>query len=312
MTKKLNNQGFGVIEALVVIIIFGLIITAGWFVLKNRTQNINTTQDTSESITVLGKKIPRASCDKAKALIHEELSGDICYISKFSVDGEEITYVSVDQSESYRDNLEKSCTVDCGGGIPMPGHDNIVRANGAVEYASTDWTNAEPYIDELTGCGLGKFFQLEPLKSQGRFVKDNDKIAVAVSLKDAKISDDYGNQCDVDVKFLHYTSREGQLIDIQHIGVHYRLQGIESCQQQAKPEFCYTAQAAMRNDLQLCNQAVDTQYPQEGTDYCIASMAKRRLDTAICDQLSGSKDRDICRKDTQALKGIFTGKVVVN
>ena len=311
MTKKLNDQGFGAIEAIIIVIILGLVITTGWLVYKKHSQTIDKAPGLSKSITVFGEMLPRASCDKAKALIKEELFGDICYIGKFSVDGEEISYISVAQSESYRAQSDKNCSIDCGGSIAIPGHDSIVRANGAVEYASTDWTNqAEPYIDYLTGCGTGKFSQLDSLQTQGKFVKINGKIAIAVSFNDANLTDDYGNQCKVGANLVRYTSNQGQLITIKRLEVHYQLQDISSCEQQTKPEDCYATQAAMRNDLQLCDKAFDKQYPGSGADYCIEGMAKRRLDTTLCDKLNDS--RDTCRKDTQELKNIFAGKLAVN
>ncbi len=309
MTKKLNSQGFGIVEQLIIIVVLVLIIAAGWFVIKNHSSTADKAQGTSKSITVLGEKLSRTNCDMVKSLVREDLSGDICYTGKFSVNGEAITYISVGQSESFRANLDKTCTLDCGGSIPLPSHDNIVRANGSVEYASNDWASqAEPSIDYLTGCGTGKFFQLDSFKDQGKLVKNNGKIAVAVSLKDANISDDYGNRCSINAKLISYTANAGQLI--QQLDVHYQLSDINSCEQQSKPEDCYAAQAVMRNDLQLCDKAVDRQYPQSGADYCIESLAKRRLDVNLCSQLKESAD--ICRKDTLELRDVFTGKVNVH
>jgi len=68
------------------------------------------------------------------------------------------------------------------------------------------------------------------LKDQGKFVKDNDRIAIAVAFKNARITDDYGNQCDIDAILLRYISNESQLINIKRVSVHYQLKDTSSCQ----------------------------------------------------------------------------------
>ncbi|MDO8336539.1 MAG: hypothetical protein Q7T74_07225 [Candidatus Saccharibacteria bacterium] len=309
MIEKLTSNKSKIFVLLVILFILGLTIIIGWVAAKNYQPKVNNTQNSNKSIMVLDKKLSLVNCDKAKLLLKEKLSGDICYIGNFTIGGEKITYIKVNASKHYLEEIDKNCKMDCGGGISISSSENIIRANGTIEYASVDWASQlESPIYYLTGCGTDKFFQFDSLKNQGKFIKNKDKIAVASSLKNIEITDAYGNLCTIDASFISYTAEASQ--SIQELAVHYQLQDINSCTQQSELEGCYTAQATMRNDLQLCDKAVDTQYPSDGSDYCIESMAKRRLDTALCEKLNLS--RSVCQHDTQELKGIFHGTLVIN
>jgi hypothetical protein len=306
--KKLNNKGFGHIGLMLLIITLFVICGTGWLVFK-KSHIINSAPSSQGTISVLNKKIPPISCSKTKSLIKQEINGDLCNSTNIKVDNETIKYVVVRASPEYLQKIP--CTLDCGGSIPITRSDYIVRSNGTVENASVDWSiPAEPLLDNITGCGYGKNFSLGSLSNVGKFTHYKGTIAVYENLKSVQLPDQFGNKCSID--FSLYQPTSAATPDISRVEVHYALQDISQCQQLGQTDMlaCYSAQAIMRDDLNLCSKSIDTAYPQEGASYCIQQIAIRRKDSGLCATIN-RLSQDPCLTDVKDTINAFPSKLVV-
>lgn len=316
-----NQKGFGIFEALFVILIFSLLAGSGWYIYQRQTGPTKGSSSVQSYKTVLGHRIALVDCSKLKSKIEKQqkLDGDICYVSPITVNGETFQYVIVDQSAQYKENIQKeydkNCTMDCGGGLPLTGAgDFIIRANGEVEIASTDWTgSASTALEYLTGCTTGS---LEKYAGKGEFTINHGRVGVHFAASNIDYSEQYGSSCNIAADLIAYTSIEKPALTFKNIAVKYALADPSSCasknendsQANSDSEQCYTDQAGMRGDIGICDK---TYFAGTGTDSsdCIHAVATRTRNTAIC-QKTFKNDIEECMNLVNEAKSYFSGSVI--
>ncbi len=289
-----NQNGFGVIGGLLVVVVISFVGLAGWYVHSQQNSN-DPSEATSSSERILSHTILRTDCaivlpklQKHKPIIISGGSGDVCYASPIQAGDEKIEYLILTQSSEFQKKVKKetdaTCTLDCGGIIPINRQDFIVRANGKIETANHEWAGTVSIATKyLTGCPLGS---LEKYENQGEFIIKDDRVGIHFAAKNINYSAEYDSACSVDIDAVNFTSADEPSLLFSSLAVRYNLADANVCSQQddvVDQDQCYNEQAGMRGDLSICNKALELEQTRgTASDDCFRAVALRKLDESIC------------------------------
>jgi hypothetical protein len=319
---------FAILIACIVIVI---IACGAWYIHHRSASSANNTA----SITVGNEKIPEASCATAQSLIKKQIGSTTddytneCYVAQFTVGSEPIHYVIIKNIPPKKPPIAAGPCIDLCSAPTTTRTDYIVRASGTVQYAIPDWNHSDAFdMSELTGCGDGTSQIVSNQPTTVMFVPDKANIALAVTGKNIRFPDQYGDTCILNFKLTQDITNSTLATSNPHItqlAVHYEPQPQSDCP--APGQFnsmgCDIAQATLRNNVSLCSMTVDPTDPNDGDDECITSIAERRQDPSLCStmqpivvsadsQIIISRDMDDCQSTVQGLQAMLSQKLIVD